>query len=793
MNMNTKALKTLEFDKILQMLASHASSAAGKDLCSALTPMLSVEEIDTAQTQTADALSRLFAKGSVSFGSTYDVRAELRRLEIGASLSTAELMRIASLLENVNLVKQYGRRDDPDDPGDSLNIFFDALSPLTPEAQEIRRCILAEDEIADDASSALKQIRRQIRILQDRVHSELARLISGSGKEYLQDALVTMRDGRYCIPVRIEHRANVSGIIHDQSSSGNTLFIEPSSVVNLNNEIRQAQTEEAKEITAILAGLSASISACTEEIATDFEMMRTLDFIFARAHLAMEMNATRPLISEDGVIDLRRARHPLIPKKQVVPIDIRLGETFDLLVITGPNTGGKTVTLKTTGLLTLMGQAGLHIPAADRSRLAVFEDVLADIGDEQSIEQSLSTFSSHMKNVVAFLAEATERSLVLFDELGAGTDPTEGAALAIAILSDLHARGIRTVATTHYAELKIYALRTEGVENASCEFDVDTLSPTYRLLIGIPGKSNAFAISRKLGLSEELIDEARAQISGQEESFEDILTSLEETRKKLEEEKETARRERAEIESLRKELKQKKEELSQRKSDLIRSSSEEARNILQNAKDYADRTIREFNKARESGADIRKLEEKRDRLRKKIDNYGTQAAAAQGPKKKGNLTAGEIRIGDRVRVLSLGVDAVVDTMPDEKQMLFISSGMLRTKVSVKDLEKTADAPQQPKPVKSSAGNLRMSKSSFAASEINLLGKTVDEAVAELGKFLDDAYLARLPEVRIVHGKGTGALRTGIHKYLKKDKHVKEFRLGEYGEGDSGVTIAKLRS
>lgn len=793
-SMNEKALHVLEYDKITEQLASYAGSDAARKLCRELLPMTDVQDIEEAQTETQDALARLFRKGSVSFGHVREVRGEIMRLDVGAALSAPELLGIAGLLENAGIVKRYGRREKEEDPVDSLTSFFDALEPLTPVAAEIRRCIPDENEIADDASPALRQIRRQIRILNDRIHNELTRIISSSaGRDYLQDSLVTTRDGRYCIPVKQEYRGQVQGIIHDQSSSGSTVFIEPASVVKLNNDIRQAEIQEQNEIARILADLSERLAPYRDALTADFEILRNLDFIFARARLAMEMNASRPVYNTEGIIELRRARHPLIPKKNVVPIDIRLGEDFDLLVITGPNTGGKTVTLKTTGLLTLMGQAGLHIPAADQSRLSVFEEVYADIGDEQSIEQSLSTFSSHMTNVVSFMDRADENSLVLFDELGAGTDPTEGAALAISILTSLHERGVRTIATTHYSELKIYALRTPSIENASCEFDVDTLSPTYRLLIGVPGKSNAFAISRKLGLSEEIIDLARNQLSEQAESFEDVITELEASRKKLEEERETAAREREEIDRLRAELKEKKKELTQKKSDLIRSSSEEARNILQNAKDYADRTIREFAKAKESGASIQELEEKRDRLRKKISNYSSNAAEPAAKKKKGSLKPSDIHVGDRVTVLSLGVTATVNTLPDAKGSLYVTAGIMRTKVQISDLE-LSDEPEISAPgfSKSSSGKLRVEKSTFASSEINLIGKTVDEACAELGKFLDDAYMAHLQEVRIVHGKGTGALRKGIHDYLKREKHVRSFRLGAFGEGDAGVTIALIK-
>ncbi len=792
--MNEKALRILEYDKILLQLSSHATSEGGRALCRALTPMCGVEDIESAQEETAAAAARLLRRGNISFGSAKDVKPSLLRLDIGASLSAPELLAIAGLLENAAAVKRYGSPEKEEEGEDILTARFSALTPLAAVSSEIRRCILAEDEIADDASPALSRIRRQIRILGDRVHNELTKIVTGRAKDYLQDALITMRDGRYCIPVKAEHRGDIAGIIHDQSGSGSTLFIEPVSVVNLNNEIRKAELDEAKEIAAILASLSESLAPHIDEIRTNEDVLVVLDFIFAKAHLALDMNASRPVVNRDGILDLRKARHPLLPKKKAVPIDIRLGEDFNLLVITGPNTGGKTVTLKTAGLLVLMGQSGLHIPCAARSRIAVFREVFADIGDEQSIEQSLSTFSSHMTNIVSFLSQTDEETLVLFDELGAGTDPTEGAALAIAILSDLHARGVRAIATTHYSELKIYALRTPGVENASCEFDVETLSPTYRLLIGIPGKSNAFAISKKLGLSDTLIETAKENLSSEAESFEDVISSLEASRKELEKMRLEAEADRDEIASLKKKLSEERKALAEKKQNLLRSSSEEARNILQNAKDYADRTIRDFMKAQSGGMSVKEMEEKREKLRKKIDNYGTSAAQNTAVKKqRGNLSAKDLHVGDRVHVISMDVDATVSTLPDMRDQLYVTAGILRTKVYLSDLLRSeTPAEKAPSRSLSDAGRVRMEKSLSATTEINLIGKTVDEAVAELDKFLDDAVMAHITEIRIVHGKGTGALRTGIHQYLKRAKHVRSFRLGEYGEGDAGVTIAELK-
>ena len=791
--MNEKALHTLEYDKIVTLLEERASSAPGKALCRAITPLTDITRIEMLQEETAAAVGRIFAKGSISFGNTFDVNASLLRLQLGSALGIRELLQICKLLENASLVRAYGRKEREDQPDDVLTVLFNGLDPIPSVTNEIRRCIVSEDEVSDNASSTLRQIRRNIKSAGERIYSELNKIIAQHSKDYLQDSIITTRDGRYCVPVKVEHKANVGGIVHDMSSSGSTLFIEPASVVKLNNEIRELELAEQKEIEVILAKLSDMLAEYDGAIKYDYEIMRSLDFIFARASLAIEQNASKPLVNSEGIIEIKKARHPLIDKKKVVPIDIRIGEQFDLLVITGPNTGGKTVTLKTTGLLTLMALSGLHIPAADRSRIALFDEVYADIGDEQSIEQSLSTFSSHMTNVVDFLARADERSLVLFDELGAGTDPTEGAALAVAILDSLHKRGIRTIATTHYAEIKVYALRTPGVENASCEFDVATLSPTYRLLIGVPGKSNAFAISRKLGMSEDIIEDAKSLLSDQAESFEDVISDLESKRAGLEKEKEDAERMRRDIEALKKDLEYQKAHLTEQKQKLIAQSQVEARKILQDAKDYADRTISYF--AKHGGiASGKDMEKERQALRTKINDLnGSLTDIDEQKSKSGTLTAKDIKIGDAVRVISLNLKGTVNSLPDSKGNLFVMLGIMRTKVKLTDLEKIDEVEiTAPGVKKSSTGKLRMEKSSSATTEINLLGMTVDEACMELEKFIDNAYMAHLPSVRIVHGKGTGALRKGVQQYLKRNKHIKTFRLGEYGEGDAGVTIAELK-
>ena len=791
--MNEKALKTLEYYKIIDMLEAFATSSIGKNKCRQLRPLDNLTEIETMQQETADALSRIYQKGSLSFSGVKDVRGSLKRLEIGSTLGIGELLAIRSLLENASRAKAYSRRETENEHTDSLDNMFELIEPLSPLATEIGRCILSEDEISDDASTGLRQVRRSMKLTNDKIHTQLSSFVSGNSRTYLQDAVVTMRNGRYCIPVKAEYKSQVPGMIHDQSSTGSTIFVEPMTIVRLNNEMRELEIQEQKEIEMILSNLSQLAAENLDAIFDDVKLLSELDFIFARAQLAKSQNATEPRFNRDRIIDIKKARHPLIDKHKVVPIDIRIGETFDLLIVTGPNTGGKTVSLKTVGLLTLMGQSGLHIPAFDNSRLSVFREVYADIGDEQSIEQSLSTFSSHMTNVVRFMETADSDSLVLFDELGAGTDPTEGAALAIAILSTLHERGIRAMATTHYSELKVYALSTPGVENASCEFDVETLRPTYRLLIGVPGKSNAFAISQKLGLPLSIIERAKEQISQEAETFEDVLSNLEESRKTIESEREELLSYKEEIKTLKEQLEAKQDKLDQRKERIIAEANEEAHRILREAKDYADQTMRIFNKAGKDSMSAKELEKHRSDLRKKMDKAGKKVALKTPQKQKSTLRPQDLSLGDSVKVMSLNVKGTVSSKPDSKGMLFVQMGILRSKVHISDLQ-LIDEPVITGPAlsRTGAGKIKMNKSASVSTEINLLGKTVDEAVSELDKYLDDAYLAHLSSVRIVHGKGTGALRKGVHNYLKRLKYVQDFHLAEFGEGDAGVTIVEFK-
>lgn len=792
--MNQKVLKTLEYYKILDKLANYAASADVKKRIRELVPSTDLEEINYLQETTADALSRLYKSSSISFSGLHNIRGSLKRLSIGGNLNMAELLQISHLLEVAKRTKSYDRSDRADDKTDSLTPLFSQIEPLTLLHEEIKRCILSEDEMADDASPTLFKIRKSIRGMNDRIHAQLNSFMNNSTtRDYLQDAVVTMRDGRYCLPVKSGSKSMVPGMVHDQSSSGSTLFIEPMAVVNLNNELKELFIKEKDEINVILAKLSEMVACHEMALEQNFTVLSELDFIFAKANLAKSYNGVAPEFNENGIIHIRKGRHPLLDPKKVVPIDVYLGDTFKQLIVTGPNTGGKTVSLKTVGLLTLMGQAGLHIPAGDRSKLAIFEEVFADIGDEQSIEQSLSTFSSHMVNIVQILEKADDRSLVLFDELCAGTDPTEGAALAISILHKLHLYGARVMATTHYSELKIYALTTDGIENASCEFNVETLSPTYRLLIGIPGKSNAFAISSKLGLSESVIEDAKGRLNKKDVDFEDVLSNLEASRITIEKEQLEIAKYKEEITSLKKKLEQKQENLEQRKDKIIREANEEAFRILKEAKDLADETIRNFNKYGQGNAPMSQMEKERTNLRNKLSEKEKGLSDLKKKENQNHNVPKKLRIGDSVKVLSMNVKGTVHTLPNAKGDLYVQMGILRSLVNIKDLVLVnEDLLPAAKKYGSSTSKLKMSKSASVTTEIKLIGMTSDEAIPKLDKYLDDAYIAHLPSVRIVHGKGTGALRKAVHNHLKRLKYISEYHLAEFGEGDAGVTIATFK-
>ena len=792
--MNVKTRNKLEFNKIVDLLEEQASSFRGRQLCSNIKVLKDIKEMNLLQEQTAAAFTRLVKKGRFSFSDVYPIGESIKRIELGASLGSGELLRICRLLRTAAKAKTYGKMENGDDLPDCLHVLFQQLEPLTPLSTEIERCVISEDEISDQASSTLKNIRRNISSTGDKIHSTLNSLVNGSLRTYLQDALITMRGERYCVPVKAEHRGKVNGLIHDQSSSGSTLFIEPMAIVKLNNDLKELEAKEQEEIQVILSRLSEEVAPFTFEISLNYQLLTDLDFIFARGNLALSMEGCRPEFNTEGLVQIINGRHPLLKVNKVVPISITLGGESTMLIITGPNTGGKTVSLKTVGLFTLMGQAGLHIPASEGSKLAIFHEVFADIGDEQSIEQSLSTFSSHMTNIVSFIEKADERSLVLLDELGAGTDPTEGAALAIAILTYLHNKNIRTIATTHYSELKVYALNTPGVQNACCEFDVKSLKPTYRLLVGIPGKSNAFAISGKLGLPDFIIDDARNHIGQQEASFEDLISDLETGKRKLEKEQEQIEKFKRESQSLKSKLEAQNKKLDEQKEKIINEAKQKANLILREAKELADQTISNMNKYGKGQGLASEMEKEREHLRQKIKE--TTLAVEKLPTPKKEHKASEFKLGESVKVLSMNLTGTVSSLPDAKGNLFVQMGILRSQVHISDCEIVEEvnpyAPVRATKQKSDQHSMKMDKSLNIRPEISLLGKTVDEALHELDKYLDDAMLSHLPSVRVVHGKGTGALRTAVHNYLKKQKGIKSYRLGEFGEGDVGVTIVKLK-
>ncbi len=810
--MNKRSLRILEYNKILGMLTEFATSSMAKRRCDRLKPQRDIATINQLQEETRDALIRLHRQGNVSFTGLTDIGASIKRLEVKGVLTSRELLDISAVLITAKNVKQYGDGSDLADTVtsrnsvqstnneetttrfDSLTSRFNELIPLEHISSEIKRCIISENEFADDASRGLKEVRRNIKLANDKLHQQLAKIVKSDAlKDKLQDSLITMRNGRYCIPVKQEYRSQVPGMIHDQSQSGSTLFIEPMAIVNLNNEIKELANQELIEIEQILENLSLMAAEAVEDISYNVSVLTELDFIFARGKFARSYNGSQPIFNTDGIIDIKSGRHPLLEKHTVVPVDIKLGEDYTLLIVTGPNTGGKTVSLKTLGLFTLMGQAGLHIPAAESSRLSVFDDVFADIGDEQSIEQSLSTFSSHMSNIVYIVNHASPNTLCLFDELGGGTDPIEGAALAVSILNHLKNMGARCMATTHYSELKTYALSESGVENASCEFDVASLKPTYKLMIGVPGKSNAFAISKKLGLPDYIIDSAKEQIDSDAVDMETLIADLEKSKLAIEADKEAIETYKKEIEDLKKSLEEKEDTLDTKKADILRKAREEAQEILEEAKNVADQTIRDYNKWRSNPnkADMRTMEEKRGMLRDKIKGHSTENQTSS-PKKTSNHKPKDFHIGDMVEVISMGAKGTITTLPDNKGNVSVQMGILNSRLHISDLiiinepSFTTDAANF-----KNKGRTSVSKAKHFSPEINVMGLTVDEAIMEIDKYLDDACLTHMNKVTIIHGKGTGALRKGIHEFLKKQKHVKSFRAGEYGEGEYGVTIVEL--
>ena len=773
------------------MLVEEADSALGKDSARRLRPSSDHGEIVAMQAETSHALTRLFHHGALSFHGLTDIRPSLVPLAKGGTLGAGELLRIGALLEAAKRAVEFDKKDEETD---FLSGRFDGLQTFPEIRREISRCILSEDEISDDASSELKRIRRAMKTTNDKIREQLSVTVNSSG-DMLRDNIVTMRNGRYCLPVKQEYKSAFQGMIHDQSSTGSTFFIEPMAIVKLNNDLSELAMKEQEEIERILASISSICAPETEGLERDVILLSELDFIFAKAKLSKKMQGSEPIF-DDNYIEIKKGRHPLIPRDRVVPIDVTLGKDYRLLIITGPNTGGKTVSLKTVGLFTLMGQAGLHIPAFDGSHLRVFHEVYADIGDEQSIEQSLSTFSSHMTNTVSILKRADKNTLALFDELGAGTDPVEGAALAISILDNLLQRNVTAMATTHYSELKIYALSTDHVENASCEFDVESLQPTYRLLIGVPGKSNAFAISSKLGISDEIIEKAKSLVDEDSKSFEDVVTGLESTRKELEQERAKAAAYREEIERQKKKLAEKNERIDKAKEKILRRANEEANEILQKAKDMADDSIRKYNKWMDGGkGNVSDMERQRSAIREQLKKTGEKLATKQ----KGNrpkTALGKLSIGDLVMVHSMGVKGTVMSLPNTKGKCFVQMGIMRSEVNADDLElleeETLQNRKEQLRERSGAGKIKMMKSLHVSSSINLIGKTVDEAIALLDKYLDDAYLAKLHQITIIHGVGTGALRNAVQAHLKKSKYIKTYRMGEYGEGGYGVTVAEFK-
>lgn len=784
--MNNKVLQILEFNKIIEKLTAYASCEPGVRLCSKLRPDIDFHTIVQNQEETASAVSRLRLFGNLTFPSVSDIGESLKSLAVDSSLSLNELYKIKILLEVVEKAYSYKEKADNENYSDSLSEYFEELSPVKDLKKELDRCIVSEDQVADSASSNLSKLRRQLKNIESRLHTELNNILQAH-REYMMDAIITQRNGSYCLPIKSEYKNRVQGIIHDQSSTGSTVFIEPIAIVRMNNEIKEIEIAEALEIEKILFDLSKNTAAYTYELDINNKLVAKLDFIYAKARLANQMKASKPLFNEDSVIELKEARHPLLDPKQVVPVNISLGSGYKLLIITGPNTGGKTVLMKTVGLLTVMGQSGLHIPAFDGSRLSVYKNVFADIGDEQSIEQNLSTFSAHMKNIIYILKAADDKSLCLFDELGAGTDPTEGAALAIAVLDELKRRGSSIMASTHYSELKVYALNTEGVENASCEFDVETLRPTYRILIGVPGKSNAFAISQKLGLPMDIISEARKHISSDAISFEDLITKLETDRIALEKSRLEIEKKEREISSLKSSYDKSLEKINSQKEKLLEKARQEAQSILEEAKETADSTIRNINKiASGLGAP---LEKERDRLRNSIkenESKNKKNIVKSSPAKK----VESVNIGDSVFIHSLNLKGTVSTLPNDKGILTVQTGIISSKVNINDLE-LLDEKNDNTLKRTATRRSQGLKSLHISPEVNLIGMNVDEACSVLDKYLDDALLAHLEYVRIIHGRGSGALQKGIHAYLKRQSFVKSFKLAEFDDGGNAVTIVRF--
>ena len=793
--MNEKALKTLEYTKIRERLTAQALSPMGKEKCNELVPLDDLSEIIREQRETTEAVNMALKKGRLPLGGIKDIRSHLERAKAGGVLAIDELMAVGEFLYVCRKVKNYSKQENKSDIFPVLEDYFEIVKTINTVENEINRCILNEQEVSDDASSGLRAVRREIRNANGSIRDKLNSIIySAAYKTMLQDAVITILNDRYCVPVRAEYQSSFPGMVHDRSNTGSTVFMEPTAVIQLNNKIKELQSKEKEEIEKILAELTSIVAENADVMEANLNVIGHLDFVFAKAELSLKMNGSEPKFNNDGIIDIRKGRHPLLDEKAVVPIDINIGRDFNTLLITGPNTGGKTVALKTLGLFTIMGQAGLHIPAFDSSELAVFDEVFADIGDEQSIEQSLSTFSAHMTNIVRILENVTSKSLVLFDELGAGTDPTEGAALAMAIIQHLHEMNVRTAVTTHYSELKVYALSTDGVENACCEFNVDTLRPTYKLLIGIPGKSNAFAISKKLGLPDFVINSAKDFISSENVKFEDVITDLEISKKSVIYEQERAEQYRKEAERLKNEVEAQRAKINEQKEKIISDARAEARMVYQQAKEESDRIIKELNKAAREKAGQNKLNEKRSELKGKVSAMDELIEKSRRKKVATVKPIKDLKQGDDVYVLSFDRTGTALSAPDSNGDVMVQCGNMKIKVPLTELTYyEAKKEQKQNNSRNISSKVRAGKSQYIASEIDCRGQNVEEGIGNIDKYLDDAYLAGLKTVTIIHGKGTGVLRAAVQKYLRTNPHVKSYRPGTFGEGEMGVTIVELKN
>lgn len=789
--MEEKSLSTLEYTKILKSLSECAKNDDAKTMAEELKPSSDFREVERALAETDAAVTMSLKFGSPEILRVEPVDGAIKRLDVGGALSAAELLNVARLLKCIRNLKRYTKEQTG-----VLEEYFSELVSAKPIEDEINRAIVSEDEIADAASPALANVRRKMKNAGAKIKDSLDSMVrSGHYQKFLMDNIVTMRNNRYVVPVKAEHRSEVPGIVHDMSASGSTVFIEPSSVVNANNELHELEIKEKAEIEKVLYELSNKVAEISEQVKYNYETLILIDFIFAKAKLALDMKAVCPKLNTDGKIKIVKGRHPLIDKSKIVPIDVRLGDDFDVLVVTGPNTGGKTVVLKTIGLFCIMTQAGLHIPANDESEMPVFDDIFADIGDEQSIEQSLSTFSSHMKNIVHIVENAGPNSLVLFDELGAGTDPVEGAALATAIIESIRLIGAKIVATTHYSELKLYALSTDGIENASCEFDVETLSPTYKLLIGVPGKSNAFAISKKLGLPDSIIERSKEKLSDENIKFEDVLGSIEENRVSAQKAREEQERMRREIEQLKDELQREREKIDKKKDKIYDNARAKAEKIIKQAQEDTERMleeIKQLQKEKRNKEAVRAMEEVRKELKlKEKSNVRPKNRRSGGVKSNVNLNT--LKLGSNVLIIDLNDKGTVLSINKDNQTAVIQVGIMKITAKISNLvvledEKGSKPESYVAPKRSTGINTAMS----GKTEVDLRGMTIGEAELEVDKFLDESVLSGLSEVSLIHGKGTGALRAGIHEYLRHHPHVRKYRLGKFGEGDIGVTIVELK-